>query len=218
VQINKVAAAQRQLDSAIRMFFQKEDELAVHTLSAAAFGILRDIIKKRGRPFTEGVLRAGIVSIAKQYAAGKLSPRSKALLEGTDLMLVIEHLADSARKEGDKFDEDLIKVIVSKVHEHKIWLSATTSFLKHADRDAEGLLATENLDNNKILMATCAAYLEVMRKPTREIEAYFAYWSAKNDQIDDLAEEVRQFARKLKRADEAQRYKLCSDYIRKNRQ
>jgi hypothetical protein len=30
VQINKIAAAQRQLDSAVRMFFQKEDELAVH--------------------------------------------------------------------------------------------------------------------------------------------------------------------------------------------
>jgi hypothetical protein len=34
--INKIAAASRQLDAAIRMFFAKEDELAIHTVASAA--------------------------------------------------------------------------------------------------------------------------------------------------------------------------------------
>jgi hypothetical protein len=39
----------RQLDAAIRMFFAREDELAIHTLACGAFRILRDVTKKRGK-------------------------------------------------------------------------------------------------------------------------------------------------------------------------
>jgi hypothetical protein len=35
LQISKIAAAQRQLDAAIRMFFDQEDELAIHTCSGS---------------------------------------------------------------------------------------------------------------------------------------------------------------------------------------
>jgi hypothetical protein len=49
VHLTKLAAAQRQLNAAIRMLLRNEDELAVHTVAAAAFRILRDIKKKHGR-------------------------------------------------------------------------------------------------------------------------------------------------------------------------
>ena len=48
VDITKTAAAQRQIDAAIRMMFSGEDSLAVHTVVAAALGIVRDLTKKRG--------------------------------------------------------------------------------------------------------------------------------------------------------------------------
>jgi hypothetical protein len=48
VHVLKVAAAQRQLDAAIRMTFANEDPLAVHTVAAAAGRVLRDLAKKRG--------------------------------------------------------------------------------------------------------------------------------------------------------------------------
>ena len=47
--MTKLAAAQRQLCAAIRMFFDGEDELAVHTVASAAYGILRDLKAERGR-------------------------------------------------------------------------------------------------------------------------------------------------------------------------
>jgi len=46
VKITKLEAGQRQLESAIRMFFANEDILAVHTVSRAAFRILYDITKE----------------------------------------------------------------------------------------------------------------------------------------------------------------------------
>jgi hypothetical protein len=141
LQISKVAAAQRQLDAAIRLFFQREDELAIHTVAAAALGILRDLIKRRGRHFTKEVFREGISSIAKQYVAGKLPPDKKALIEGSSLMTMIQPLIESTRAQGDDFDTKGINVVVTKQREHKLWLSQATSFLKHADRDADDFLS-----------------------------------------------------------------------------
>jgi len=49
VHVTKLAAAQRQLRAAIRMFFAGEDELAVHTVASASYRILADLKEERGR-------------------------------------------------------------------------------------------------------------------------------------------------------------------------
>ena len=69
--LNKIAAATRQLEAAIRMFFAKEDELAVHTVAWAASRVLRDIYVKKGKMFASDLVREGIFYIAKRHAEGK---------------------------------------------------------------------------------------------------------------------------------------------------
>jgi hypothetical protein len=100
IQISKIAAAQRQLDAAIRIFFQREDELAIHTLAAAAFQILRDVTSQRGDHFTSEVFRSGILSIVQQYVQGTLPPDKKAMIEGSSLMPTIAELAEQIRVQG----------------------------------------------------------------------------------------------------------------------
>ena len=46
--ITKLEAARRQLDQAIKLFFEGRDALSIHTLASAAQGILRDIAKATG--------------------------------------------------------------------------------------------------------------------------------------------------------------------------
>ena len=46
---NKPDAARRQIDAAIRMLFSDEDVLAVHTVSSAAYGILRGLAGSSGK-------------------------------------------------------------------------------------------------------------------------------------------------------------------------
>ena len=46
--VTKLDAARRHLDVAVRLFFESRDALAVHTVAAAAQGILRDIAKATG--------------------------------------------------------------------------------------------------------------------------------------------------------------------------
>lgn len=46
--ISKLDAAKRQLEAFIRMYFSDGDPVAMHTLSAAAFGIVTDLNRERG--------------------------------------------------------------------------------------------------------------------------------------------------------------------------
>jgi len=47
--VSKLDAACRQLKVAIRLFFERSDSLAIHTLAAAAHQVLTDILHKTGR-------------------------------------------------------------------------------------------------------------------------------------------------------------------------
>lgn len=75
VHLTKLAAAERQLNAAIRMFLMNEDELAVHTVAAAAFRILRDYKEKeRGRSELADTLKRGFFYTARDLVVGKFVP------------------------------------------------------------------------------------------------------------------------------------------------
>lgn len=64
--LTKQAAAQRQLDAAVRILFAGEDALAVHTIVAAAHNVLSDLDNKSGK--TELALYADTLSsLQKKY-------------------------------------------------------------------------------------------------------------------------------------------------------
>ena len=46
--ISKLDAAKRQLETVIRLYFSDADPVAMHTLTGAAYNVLRDITSKRG--------------------------------------------------------------------------------------------------------------------------------------------------------------------------
>jgi hypothetical protein len=48
--IDKVEVVRRQLGEAIRMFFERRDEIAIHTLASAASQVITDVAVKRGFP------------------------------------------------------------------------------------------------------------------------------------------------------------------------
>ena len=65
LKVNKIEAAQRQIDTAIRLLFDNEDPVSIHTLAMAGFRILRDlahkhnsnmnrVVKSRIKPVMEG--------------------------------------------------------------------------------------------------------------------------------------------------------------------
>ena len=50
--IEKVEAARRNLAAAVRLFFDRDDPIAIHTLAAAAQGVIRDVARTRGLAHT----------------------------------------------------------------------------------------------------------------------------------------------------------------------
>lgn len=47
IQIDKLTAAKRQLETSIQLFFNEADEISIHTLAAASFEILKDVAKSK---------------------------------------------------------------------------------------------------------------------------------------------------------------------------
>jgi hypothetical protein len=58
IRVNKVEAARRQIDAAIKLLFDGGDPVAVHTLAAAGGRILRDLCAAKGTPFIKSALAA----------------------------------------------------------------------------------------------------------------------------------------------------------------
>jgi len=50
IPVSKLDAAKRQLETAIRLYFAHGDPVSIHTLTAAAYNIVRDVNKRRGGP------------------------------------------------------------------------------------------------------------------------------------------------------------------------
>ncbi|MFA5373930.1 MAG: hypothetical protein WC354_07115 [Candidatus Omnitrophota bacterium] len=50
IQISKIDAAKRQLDTAINLFFNDADPVSIHTLTSAAYDILVSLAKSQGIP------------------------------------------------------------------------------------------------------------------------------------------------------------------------
>lgn len=48
LKISKLDAAKRQLETVIRLYFASGDPVSIHTLTAAAYNIIRDVNKNRG--------------------------------------------------------------------------------------------------------------------------------------------------------------------------
>lgn len=58
--LNKVEAAQRQIDTGIRMLFSGEDPVAIHTVAMAGFRIVRDLAAKQGDSYMHQISEAMI--------------------------------------------------------------------------------------------------------------------------------------------------------------
>jgi hypothetical protein len=71
--VNKIEAARRQIDAAIRMTLANVDVLAIHTVASVGYRLLRDLLEKRGKFDLDELLRAGLFSFASEIARGDSS-------------------------------------------------------------------------------------------------------------------------------------------------
>jgi len=161
--IRKEAAAQRQLDAAIRMTLAGEDELAIHPVAAAAYTVLRDLKKKHGRRELADGLGLGIFLFASDLVSEKIDELPTEIAESKMLVQFIAEVAVAIRRGEIKNEQDVSrKLAISDETSHWNQFNWAANFLKHADRDSASTLALEDVNNDLLVMQAIAAYVELM--------------------------------------------------------
>lgn len=142
------------------MFFQSEDDIAVHTVTAAAYGLLKDIKKSRGMSEANDSYLTGIFYVVRDFHRGILPSHL------TDDPIFM----DEVRRLGKRLspitaDSELtdVRASIAPDLERQYWndTNRAANFLKHADRDLEQAISVGTLNNKLLLAKCCCAYQDV---------------------------------------------------------
>lgn len=177
--VNKLAVARRQLIAAIRMYFRDEDRLAVHTVAGAAFGILKDLRRDRGKNEAIEAFRAAIFYAARDYKRGISLPDE--LRSDDAFMQLIEEVSQQIAENIDYIDFELASI--PRATEERWWkmMSEHTNFLKHASRDTAALINIDELNTETVIMTAGSSYIQISGECLVEMLAFTAYCSNESD-------------------------------------
>lgn len=197
--VTKLAAAKRQIQAAIRLFFMEEDELAIHTIASAAYGLLKDLKHDRGLSEAADSYRTTFFYLVRDFRRGTLPPHFTA---DPSIMAEVERIAGQLSPITADSKLSDVKVTISPDTERKYWNenNRAANFLKHADRDKDGTLQIEKIDNNLLLLKCCSVYRDIAPDNLgNEGLAFEAFTAANNSShqatgsnFDSLVESMRQ--------------------------
>ena len=212
VYVNKLFAAQRQLREAIRMFFAQRDELAIHTVASAAYRILIDLKKKRGRNEAADAQFTGIFYIVRSYRRGTLPVETQ---DDPEYMKFIKEWAEQLPLITATTEFDDVQIAMNQDATAQYWSehNATANFLKHADWDSEKLLDLEKIKNFDLLLQAGRAYIDVTGRTFVEHEILMIYFAVKNQMIYELQEGHRKIAELLNKINPEEQLNACQLFI-----
>ena len=158
--VTKLAAAKRQIQAAIRLFFLEEDELAIHTVASAAYGLLKDLKRDRGQSEAADIYRTAFFYVVRDFRRGTLPAH---FTSDPSIMAEVERIADQLFFITADSKLPDVKLTIPQDVEKQYWNdnNRAANFLKHADRDTDGTLSLERIDNNRLLLKCCSAYQDI---------------------------------------------------------
>ena len=212
--INKLSAAKRQIQAAIRMFFHPEDELAVHTVGAAAYELLRDIKNSRGMSEAADVHLASIFYVVRDFHRGALPLHivndPSAMGEVSRLVALLSPISADSKLSD-------VRAAISSKFEKEYWdiVHRVPNFLKHADRDGNATLAADAVNNQLLLLQCCNAYRDVAPDDLgNEGFMFQIFVTADNDAYQPDASSFGSLVASVRKLSHDRRVKLCSESIK----
>jgi hypothetical protein len=214
IHVTKLAAAQRQLRAAIRMFFADEDELAIHTVASAAYRLLSDLKSERGRDEVGDYYLSMIFYSVREYRRGTLPSY---LADNPETMKWIRKMAEKLPIDASTKYEDVV-ASVSRDLAREFWQKRNkiSNFLKHADRDAKSSISLEEVDNLHLLAQTLGSYVDLVRDDLgAEGLVFNIYLNAVSGMIEGLPPKFQSIVADLEELDRNDRLNACSQLLRK---
>ena len=212
VYVTKLAAAQRQLCAAIRMFFDGEDELAVHTVASAAFGILRDLKAERGRDEAADNYLNAVFYAVRDYRRGTLPGY---LADDSQMMKWIRDMANRMPISASSQYED-VAASVSPGLAQDFWRkrNAVSNFLKHADRDAKSHISLDEVDNLWLLTQASGSYLDLTDDNLgAEGFVLWVYGNAVRGMKEGMPRKFRGLASSIEKLEPDEQIRFCSQWL-----
>ena len=172
--INKLSAAERQLNSAIRMYFMEEDALAIQTVASASLNLYADLLRMRGKEPALHGFAYGMFRTARDYIQGKLSDAKLSKL-GESGVEAIKPMIDILAKNPD-FDIESMKVSGGQDFVRGYWFEKREAynFLKHADRDHDKLLDEAIINNEDIIYNSISSSVHLNCPLSAEKELFYS--------------------------------------------
>jgi len=211
--VTKLAAAKRQLQAAIRLFFLEEDELAVHTVASAAYGLLKDLKRDRGQNEAADSYRTTFFYLVRDFRRGTLPAH---MTSDPSMLAEIERIADQLSPITADSKLSDVQVTISPAQEKQYWNESNraANFLKHADRDTEGTLPLEKLDNNLLLLKCCSAYRDIAPDDLgNEGLVFEAFTAANNPAHQTTGSSFDSLLESMRRVPNDRRLSLCYKVI-----
>lgn len=215
VYITKLAAAERQLKAAVRMFLSGDDELATHTVASASYQLVKDLKKARGRDEVADVY-GGMLLTAATEVRNANPPDSLGV--GDELVKAAKGLAQT----GLTLDVNEFVMSVSDDVAKSYWQNRNriSNFLKHADKDPASAMRSEDVDNLSLILTGLRAYVELNPSGGGMVPEFIAFSlyglaSAKGVRV---ANEVESTVERLRSLSEPGRRAYCLSCIEALRQ
>lgn len=211
--ITKLTAARRQLCAAIRMFFVREDELAIHTVASAAYRVISDLKSKRGHDEVGDCYLTGVFYAIRDYRRGTLPSY---LADNPEMMKSVREWAEKMPiTETSKYED--IKATVSPDVARDFWTkrNKVSNFLKHADNDESTHISMEEVDNLPLLMQALSSYLDLDRGgPGHEGYILWMYSCVDSGMVEPMLSRDLEVALYLEPLSRDERLKFCSEFLK----
>ncbi len=213
--VTKLAAAKRQLQAAIRLFFFEEDELAIHTVASAAYGLLKDLKRDRGQSEAADSYLTTFFYLVRDFRRGTLPAH---FTSDPSIMAEIERIADQLSPITADSKLSDVQVTLSPDLEKQYWNenNRAANFLKHADRDTDGTFPLDKIDNNLLLLRCCSAYRDIAPDDLgNEGMAFEAFTAANNPSHQATGSSFDALVESIRRVPSEHRRELCYKVITK---
>lgn len=170
--INKLAAAERQLDASIKMWFLNLDELAIHTVAAAAWQLFYDLLKGKHRAPESIAVEYGILKSAWEVAHEAEDEATRRFVRSYED--AFRDLIEFFRLNRSLGPTDIRIRIPSDVVQQLAENRAARNFLKHADRDSRTLLDTATINNEDLIIKAISLSFSLGLNLTEYREVFFS--------------------------------------------